>query len=253
METWYQGSRESACPKRDETEERSDGRSAETGFAEWVRGLGREDDPSGWDLFVRRYGSWLRRRCWYVLQQGGGQVYTDEVDELVQEVYCRLLENGRCQLRCFRGDSEKALLAYLARVARHVVLDHLRYRFAAKRSAVPVVSNVSSTAMRPCKVAVARGETQVELLEGVPCLRLSPERQAVRRQERRDFVRRCRETGGGRSGPRNARIAWLALLEGWSSREIAARVSLTPSAVDTVVYRVRRRLAAYGVEVPEPL
>ena len=180
-------------------------------------------------------------------------MWTDEVDELVQEIYCRLLENGRQRLRGFQGDNEKALLSFLAQVARSVVLSHLRHRYASKRS--EALSDSQGTFRQGvwCDRPPAPGERKIERLEGVPCVRRSPEHEALRRQQRRTFFRRCRDTDGGRSCRRNAEIVWLALLEGWNRRKIAARVSLTPSAVDTVVYRARRRLAVYGIEIPERL
>lgn len=265
METWCPTSFERSCANRPLTHRAltngagpdrggdGGGDHPERGFLDWFRTLSHGDGHRGWDLFVDRYGPWLRRRCWYVLQRGGGEMWTDEVEELVQEIYCRLLENRRRRLRGFEGDSERALRSFLARVARSVVLSHLRRRFASKRSQARSDSQGSFREGAWCDRPPAPGERKIERLEGVPCLRRSPESEALRRQERRDFFRRCRETDGGRDCLRNLRIAWLALHEGWSSREIAPRVSLSPSAVDTVVYRVRRRLEAYGIEVPERL
>jgi RNA polymerase sigma factor (sigma-70 family) len=259
METWcttrYETPCESPCDNSTEipTEIPTESPFEPCGVAEWVRGLARGNDPHGWNLFVRRYSPWLRRRCWYMLQRGRPVVPPDELDELVQEVYCRLLANRRRHLRCFRGDSEKALRTFLARVARGVVLDHLRYRYAFKRSSMLRISWGCASANPRARPATAAGETEVEPLDRVPCLRVSPEREALRRQQRRLFFRRCRETDGGRSCRRNAEIVWLALLEGWSSREIAPRVSLSPSAVDTVVHRARRRLEAKGIDIPERL
>jgi RNA polymerase sigma factor (sigma-70 family) len=251
MEMWcttrYESRCESPCDNSSENPCEPDG------LTEWVRSLGRGNDPGGWDFFVQRYSPWLRRRCWYMLQRGRPVVPSDELDELVQEVYCRLLANRRRHLRRFRGDSEKALRTFLARVARGVVLDHLRYRYAFKRSSMLRVSWGCASANHRARPATAPGETETEPLDRVPCLRMSPEREALRRQQRRLFLRRCRETDGGRSCRRNAEIVWLALLEGWSSREIAPRMSLSPSAVDTIVHRARRRLEAKGIEVPERL
>lgn len=263
METWCQTSFETSCAIRPlthraltngaEPDRAGDGGSdhPERGFLDWFRTLSHGEGHRGWDLFVDRYGPWLRRRCWYVLQRGGGEMWTDEVEELVQEIYCRLLEN-RCQrLRGFEGDSERALRSFLARVARSVVLSHLRRRFASKRSRARSDSQGSFREGAWCDRPPAPGERKIERLEAVPCLRRSPESEALRRQEWRVFFRRCRETDGSRCHRRNAEIVWLALLAGWSSRKIASRVSLSPSAVDTVVHRARRRLAAEGIEIPE--
>lgn len=251
METWCQTASAASFPNRSRIN-RPTG-PIDSDFLDWIRALSHEDDHRAWDLFVDRYGPWLRRRCWYVLQQGGGEMWTDEVEELVQEIYCRLLENGRQRLRGFQGNSERALRCFLARVARTVVLSHLRRRFASKRPQARLDSERWFRDGVGCDRPPAPGEKRIERLDGVPCLRVSPEREALRRQERRVFFRRCRETDGGRSCRRNAEIVWLALLAGWSSRRIASRVSLSPSTVDTVVHRARRRLEVYGVDIPERL
>jgi DNA-directed RNA polymerase specialized sigma24 family protein len=50
---------------------------------------------------------------------------------------------------------------------------------------------------------------------------------------------------------RDARIAWLALVEGWSSREISREMGghPRPRSIDTLVWKIRRQLAADGVRI----
>ncbi len=56
----------------------------------------------------------------------------ERVEDLVQEVYCRLLGGGR-RPRSFRGESEAQLMTYLQRVAASVVVDARRVALAEKR------------------------------------------------------------------------------------------------------------------------
>ncbi len=71
-------------------------------------------------------------------------------------------------------------------------------------------------------------------------------------RRRRAFVALCRQALGRRATPTTVRIARLALLEGWSSREIAVGLAgrMGIAGIDSVIYRLRRNLARCGVELP---
>lgn len=162
---------------------------------------------------------------------------------MVQEVYCRLLEKRRRCLRSFRGGDEKAWRTFLSRVVRSVVLDELRRRTAEKRSAGALESWSESSASGTRRWS--------GVLDHVPCLEPSPEQQLQIRQYRGRILRLPQNRAARPNARRNAEILWMALLEGWSSQEIASRMSVAPSTVDSVVYRARVRLAKEGLETPE--
>lgn len=220
----------------------------------WIPGLahaGRDDScgnessgaESSWEIFVRRYQPWLRRRCWYALMRWIEDPRLQDVEELVQEVYCRLLEGGRRRLRSFHGRDEKAWRTFLSRIVHTVVVDHVRHRSAIKRGSGPLAPEAGPS---PC-----RSRVWDPGLEDVPCLSPSPERLALIRQERNRLLRPPPGHKRRRTARRNAVILWLAVLEGCSSREVACRLSLSPSTVDSVVHRARVRWAAEGLEVPK--
>lgn len=214
------------------------------GWDGWLRTLGRDPESQGWEVFVRRYGPWLRRRCWYALTRWDSRPHRDDVDELVQEVYCRLLENRRHRLMSFRGANEKALRTFLAKVLRTVVVNHVRYRQAARRCHSPTDQDMLYSYRKDKPLWEPP-------LDQVPCLSQSPERRALAIQQREQLRERCRRNLGRRSWRRDADILCLALFDGWSSREIAPEVRLSPSAVDSALARARSRLTAAGVELPE--
>jgi len=211
-------------------------------LADWVLGLSREDNGPAWEIFVRSYGAWLHRRCWYSLRRrSSSDPDWEEVKELVQEIYCRLLENRRRLLRAFHGDTEQAWKNFLCRVVHSVVIDHLRHRRALKRG---------RTRSHKTETWGPESGELAELTELLPAPTPSPERRVQMKQGRRILYDRCRQVAGSRSPRRNARILWLALLEGWSSREISTVVSLSPSAIDSVVHRARRQLELEGMPMP---
>lgn len=210
----------------------------------WVRALGRNPGSQSWEVFVRRYGPWLHRRCWYSLARWDAEPRWDDVEELVQEVYCRLLENRRHRLINFRGDSEKALRTFLAKVVRTVVVNHMRYRRAARR--------YNDRSERDLLYSHRADKHLWEPpLDQVPCLSRSPECRAQAAQQRDQLRDGCRRNLGRRSWRRDADILCRALLDGWRSRDIAPEVCLSPSAVDSALGRARRRLEAAGFQLPE--
>ena len=205
-------------------------------YVELVRRMAASGDHQSWREFIDRAGRRLVARVRRSLRRVGSPVGEELVEELLQEVYCRLLERGRRLLRSFRGVTEGEVMTYLGKVVDSVVIDHLRAAGAAKRGQD---RQVAANALGGC----------FELLADPG---RSPEEALLARERRSLFLSRCRQVVGGRAARRQLRIVELALLEGWSSREIAAAAGtgLVASSVDSLVYRVRRRLAEEGLRLP---
>jgi RNA polymerase sigma factor (sigma-70 family) len=214
-------------------------------FKEERRGIRRSSweriREAVWEELVRRYGTLLTLCVCRVLKAAGIVPSPDQVEEMVQEVYYRLLTRGTRRLEQCRAQSEKQVIVYLARVAERVALDELRATSALKRGHGILVP-LGSPEAAPAAAAADPGET--------------PDVLAMRREIRRLLLEVCgalpgRESRGGRR--RNLRILRLALIEGWSSREIARAEGgrLAASTVDTVVHRARRLLLArHGYALP---
>jgi DNA-directed RNA polymerase specialized sigma24 family protein len=189
-----------------------------------------------WREFVKRFHGRLVtavRRA--LLRLGAPGANAEKVEDLVQEVYCRLLSGGR-RPRSFRGESEAQLMSYLQRVAASVVVDARRVALAEKRGGGHRVA-WADWRLGP---AVGIGEAS------------GPEDRLLAREQRRAFLAVCRQALGRRATPTTVRIACLALLEGWSSREIAAGLAgrMGIAGIDSVIYRLRRNLARRGIAVP---
>ena len=193
--------------------------------------------PPTWGDLVRRYGPHLRARLGRTLLRGGWRPLPERIDELVQEVYCHLLAAGGRRLGAFRGDSRAQLEAYLGRVAERIALDELRAVRSAKRDG---------------RCLARTGSLVPEALERTVDPAVSPLDRLLVEERRRQFTAACRRLAVRRTGRRDAHIARLALLEGWTSREIARVLGgrLRPSSIDSVLHRLKRRLAAEGVDLP---
>jgi hypothetical protein len=183
-----------------------------------------------WGRVVGRREALLRWRVRRALIRSGLEARPELIEEILQEVYCRIFENGAARLRRCRNGVAGALESYLGTLAERVAYDQVRLAGALKRSGVQMVR---------------RSRRQ---LEDIPDAAATPEEATLCRDECRQFLGQCRAMRGLGSGRRNAWVMRLALLEGYSSREIsrAARGRLTPRSVDLLVNRLRRRLAREG-------
>ena len=196
--------------------------------------LWRRDED--WREFTRRLGTVIRTMCTRTLTRHRRRLTVEEIDEHVQEVYLRLLAGGG---ESFRGHTEEELRRYLGRLIWNLVADRKRRdeRLAAREAAVP---------RDP-------GQEAHWMWSPPP----SPERHVIARQGLRVFLESCRRAACGYQTELKLRVIHLAFLDGCSSREIARRLSretaaarLTPSQVDSMIFRLRRRLAHVGIEVP---
>ena len=164
---------------------------------------------------------------------------TDElVEDLVQEVWCRVFERCRHRLVGLAAGAEGHLtFSYLAQMARNVAVDRVRAERAAKRGGGWLRRDAADE----------DGDAVSELPDPAPC----PEQRLLARERRRRFRQRCRPYVSRRSAGRDLAIVERALLDGWSSRQILRALDgrLSQSSVDTLVHRVRRGLATEGVEV----
>lgn len=188
-----------------------------------------------WREFLRRYDRRIRRTVSRAFRRRGLRLPEQDREELVQELYCRLLAIGR---RGFRGRSELQFWTYLGLVARSLAVDHQRALGAGKRRMIVYGLD------RP------GGET-APWIDDRASAEASPEERYLESERRRVFLARCRQIAR-RDRPLELRVLRMALLEGWSSREIARRLegSVTASQVDNLVHRLRARLAEDGIRMP---
>jgi RNA polymerase sigma factor (sigma-70 family) len=196
----------------------------------------RSPEPAGaisfWDGFARRHGHELARCVARAMMSCGWRPDADDVAELVQEVYCRLLA-ARAGSRTVADRPPPQQWAYLQRIARSVVVDQLRARCARKRGG-----------RRPPPAGDGR------TLDEPAAPGLTPEQRLLAREGAEQLRRRVRELFPGEHGERNLRVLELAAVEGMTSGEISRRLAgaLSPSSVHTVLHRIRRQLGATAAE-----
>lgn len=200
-----------------------------------LRACAESSDADLWTAFDRLFHPRLAAGVTRALWRSGQRASRDRVAELIQEAYCRLLASDRQVLRAFRGGTDGEAFTYIIRVAESVTVDRLRAEAAAKRGADVLIDELSDEVCST-RLAVDPG--------------ISPEIRLMRRDLWRLFWSRCGAVIRSRDKMRDMAILELALFQGWSSREIARAKGLTASTVDTIVHRLRKRLAQRGIYLP---
>jgi RNA polymerase sigma factor (sigma-70 family) len=194
-------------------------------------------DERAWAELVRRFEPRLRSGIARVLRRLEQPASAEVVDDLVQDVYCRLLERAGAGSP-FRGESEGEVLVYLQRVCESVVVDALRGRFTRKRGGGARFVDVAADGGSLAEVVADGGAT--------------PEARCLHRELRTQLLDGCRRLLDGPARERNLTIFELAVLDGWTSREIAQAFDwgLRAGSIDSVVHRQRRKLRRHGLEAP---
>lgn len=188
-------------------------------------------NETGWEPYVVPFEEFLRKRVSRTMKRAGLRPEPEQVRDLIQDVYCRLLEGGPPRLEQLRKLPLRGTLSYLTRVAQSTVFDQVRTARTAKRGG-----------LRRLRAGRIRLE---HIADPAP----TPDQLLLLSEGRRLLLRRIRDIGGPGSGERNARLLWLALVEGWGSRELGRAFRLAPRSVDTLIHRLRRRLAGEGLEL----
>lgn len=207
---------------------------------------------AAWEQLVSRYGPALRARVGGVLRRSGVRPYRDHVEEIVQEVYCRLLAGGGRRLRRCWATSETQVGAFLGRVAERVALDQLRAARAQKRGGALAAGQGASGPWSPW--GGGWDDPLYDRHERAADPRANPEELMLSRERLRLFLERCGALAGRRDFRRNARILALAAA-GMSSGEIARALGglLTARSIDGLLPRVRRYVAAHALAAADGL
>jgi len=199
--------------------------------AELLRLCGRHGSAERlWQEFFRRY---QKRIFLYLLRASRRSLYThnelrEQLPDLAQEVYLRLVKNDARILRTFRGDSDFAVRAFLARVASSVVQDYFRHRAAERRRAdvIPIDQNRDLSGGRDPVRHDPEAPSADQILSHIDAER------ALARSE----------TGSNRM--RNLLIFKLHYVDGFTAREISTfpGFRLSREGVEAVLNRTRTKL-----------
>lgn len=184
---------------------------------------------------MRKYGRFLRLVAASTLSQWGVAVRTEDLEDLVQEAWTRLVDRWGPGL-AFDG-CEAELRAYLWRTTRNVTVDAVRARRTEKRG----------KGWRRCPA-----EGRDDHLDRIADHRRDPEERVLCREQRARFRRRFAPFTSPSRRRRDLAVLEMAVVDGMTSRQVAHLLGggLTASVVDSLVHRLRKGLAREGVALP---
>ncbi len=193
--------------------------------------LDESDREPAWREFDRRFRPRLLAGIRRGLSNTWERPQPELLEELLQDCYCRLLENDRRALRRSLDLAEPQVGAYLVQVGRSAALDWLRRRGATKRG-------------HDCTTAVDRD--RLPELGGEPPL---AERRLLAREKLESFWIDCQEIVDATANPLRLEVLRQVWLQQRPSHVIAADAGMATSSVDSLVCRTRRQLAQRGWSV----
>lgn len=203
--------------------------------ADLLRRCAHGSEPRVWRQFVGRYEEVLQAGVHHGFRLTGRlSPQAADREDMLQEVYCRLLAAGRKRLRNCRAEGNNAVSAFLYRMAVRVVLDHYRMGVAVRRG--------GRTKTRP---EAWRGELDYHLEPATE----DQEGHLLRRHALRTALRRY--SGSRQHRRRDVQIWLLTTLAGFRQDEIPRILpgGVTTRMVGKAVGRVRGHLRAVGGEL----
>lgn len=196
----------------------------------------RPADQAAWDEFVRRYHVTIKsfvRRTYHqkarVDPEREPQFPEDMIEDLVQSVYMKLVEDGNSALKHFEGEHENSIFQYLGMISMNVVRDHVRVMTAKKRPRVTV--SLDQLLMRGDR---AFPEESVIAIESAPVT----ENGVTFAED--EIEQALKKVVKGKNRDRDALIFKLRFYEGLTFSEIteALGLDLSPVSVGSIINRI---------------
>ena len=206
-----------------------------------TRCLQRPPDEAAWREFVRRYHGAIKASVAKTFHGRASQEMDrraqfpeDLIDDLVQSVYMRLVEEGNRALNRFEGEHENSIFQYLGIISINVVRDHFREAKAQKRPKLSVsldelIENVGEGMMRKDGGA------------GMDCSLMMGQASNISMEELEGALKR---SVSRRHRDRDSLIFKLRYYEGLTLEEIkkALRLDISAVGIGSILNRITHRL-----------
>jgi len=203
------------------------------------RCLQRPADEEAWREFVQRYHGAIRssvaktfRARAHLETDRRAQFPEDSIEDLVQVVYVRLIEDGNRALDRFEGQHDNSIFQYLGIISTNVVRDHFREGKAQKR---PKISfSLDELLENAGDGGVLKDVIGVEILPAGGGSSLTME----------DLEAALKRSVSRRQGDRDALIFKLRYFEGLTLDEIkkALSLDLSPVGIGSILNRINGKL-----------
>jgi RNA polymerase sigma factor (sigma-70 family) len=197
-------------------------------------------DELAWQEFCRRYHTTIRTAVLKTFRNKlreevdrREQFPDDTSEDLIQSVYCRLIENRSQALRRFKGRHDNSIYQYLMMISVNVVRDYFREMNAIKR---PKISFSLDEVLAADGAAASLGDRT--RLETVP----APGANSAFTMDEIDNA--LKKAVGWRNRDRNILIFQLYYMEGLTLEEIInlLELGITAVGVNSILNRITRRM-----------
>jgi len=213
----------------------------ELGAAELIaRCSVRPVDEDAWQEFVRRYHTTIRTA---VLKTFRGksreepdrreQFPDDTAEDLVQAVYCRLVDHRSQALQRFKGRHDNSIYQYLMMISVNVVRDHFREMKALKRPKITYSLDEILAADGTAALYAERTRVEAALPAGADAIYTMEE-----------IENALKKAVGWKNRDRDMLIFKLYYFEGLTLDEILTLLDLgiTAVGVNSILNRIARRM-----------
>ncbi len=186
-----------------------------------VKACAASNDDGAWAEFIQRFHVVIAAAVLRTARHWS-EPSRPQLDDLIQDTYLKLCENGGQLLRSFQPHQENSIYGFLKVVAANVVHDHYKSALAAKRGAYQTDS-IDETVPSDPKTIV------YDSFEAVS-----------RRIQLEKIDKILRQVTAGKDQERKRTIFWLRHRQGLTASEIAAIPSLrlTTEGVESVLMRL---------------
>ena len=207
------------------------------------RCLQRPPDEDAWREFVQRYHGAIRgsvAKTFHVRASQEAdrraQFPEDLIEDLVQVVYVRLVEEGNRALNRFAGEHENSIFQYLSIIAINVVRDHFREGKAQKRPKL-------SFSLDELMENAGEGGMLKEAVSSIDGTRTTGRPSDLTMEDLEGALKRSVSL---RHGDRDALIFKLRYYEGLTLDEIkkALALDISPIGIGSILNRINGRLRA---------
>ena len=201
----------------------------------------RPSDEAAWEEFVRRYHTSIRGSVVKTFQRKvreeldrRPQFPDDLIDDLVQTVYVRLVDEGSRAIQSFEGEHDNSIFQYLSMIAVNVVRDYFREAKALKR---PKVTYSLDELMESSGDGILN-KAITSRHDGAPATSPAP---IVTREE---LDRMLERSVSDRHRDRDILIFKLRHYDGFTLSEIRStlRLDLSPVSVGSILNRIAVKL-----------
>ena len=173
------------------------------------------NNNSAWSEFLARYEEPIYRTITQECKKSEHKIYffqfEETVNDLVQDVYFKILENDCKALKRFRGESENSIYSYLNAIAKNVVKNYITKMHAQKRP------RIKKSLEDVAQLIETNGKTHPNNNSGT----FSMEQEVTLKILKEEIDDCLARTLTGKKKTRNKVIYQLYLYDGFSPKEIA--------------------------------